>query len=297
MALLEAAVEAAIADPEPVFEYVAQEDPRVAGRALYVLVHVPQTLRRGVLEALKHPDSGVRVSALAYSAPCRDDSAIQDAVVDIIVNDPSSSVRYHAIQDFRGTFRKAANSEIRERVVLQLATRLRQYDARSLRLIVELLGEIAEPGDSALMQRLSSLYEDADSLPTKKRGSLMIRLQFALANLGDERAFAQFAEAIDSAPIDERLAHLELLERFRPTPQTLEWVIRLLDDDTEIQNVAPSHLPAKIFRKTRDFAVSALGYWFEDFPVETRARRTYESEEVALARQWLDERLKSGEAP
>jgi hypothetical protein len=191
-----------------------------------------------------------------------------------------------------------------------------------------MLGQIAEPGNGAVLQAIAETRRQADArfLPADPREQKIAELRaqgvpnpetvvppgrlrdpaevygerdrvlevalFAEANLGDANAFATYSNDIFTGPRELRVSHLRLLPRLRVTKSALDLALRLLNDRTPIAEHGPAESSHKEHRRTCDFAVEALGQWFPELAKLTRPPRIYRDEDIAKARSFTEEAIR-----
>jgi len=284
--------------------YLSHEDPRVRECALWLLCQTPEAAPNALVNAMRSTDEFLNRAGVAWAKPFMGNPGVQEAWINCFTQrlresnplDAGYNVLIHLDPDVRAA--------MAEDLVRKILRSLESYDARCSRIMVMIIGELSAPGDVGAIRRLMELSREAEGdLPPrwrspwgaedtqKDRNRLLVALEFALANLGDEESFQQYAVTVLGGQPEARVSRLSVLGRFRLTRSILQLVAGLLDDRAPLRNVTPSHVPSLVYKRSCDFAVDAVVTWFPGFPIKGHESFVYGDEELAQAREWLQARL------
>lgn len=321
-ASFEQAVALGLDSADAIEAYMEHPNGGVRQRAVYLVARIPQAAPHALEKALRSTDFDLRYAATASIGKYLENPDVAEAFGASLVGKPyESAIAGEAraqITGLNNVSRQRCARVILDQILPVLvesvpdSTTSYSPNPQAIREFVLTVGLLSTPGDVTALSALQSLSTSAQArfyahpalngihVGERQRNLdwVLEAIQFAEANLGRKEALAAYADDIRNGGIDTRQSRLKLLADFHPTVPVLQLATVLLHDFTEVQNVAPSHAPNPIMKRTCDFAVTALKHWYDDFPSAGNERRKYindwrryTDEELDEARTWLKNKL------
>jgi hypothetical protein len=330
---LDALVQMGPAVAEEVKPYLALSNPLARSRAMYTLSRMPGIGPEVVAASLRSHDYYQRDCAATHAGPLLADPRVSQAFVDCVMNEPhGSQLVERAIEFSLLTAKLPARRQVSAELIPRVIEALRVppalgidpgAEARWAAQMILLLAQVADPGDSRVLDALARFRAEAESRfvgpadrqrsyfqeEMRRRGdphaevlarfiplesvaqmrnrydSVFNTIIFGQANLGDTNALAEYATDVLSGSPETKLVRLKLLPRFNPSAHIMDLAVRLLEDTTQIERDSPVGAPIPEFRRTCDLAIDALGGWCPELKEMTRGKRIYRDNEIQRARQ------------
>jgi hypothetical protein len=286
-------------------------------RALYVLSQIPEVARESIIDSLRSPHDGLRLAALELAEPFL--AAGDREVIDHWTGAFCSVVGYAYELPSRFALVSRLDEETRADVTAKIvecvAGNLPKYSLNHMYVMVRFLGQVADPGDEAVITAirkaagpgnarftggLDALLKDRS--PDDNRPLEVIAVDAlhmnrvaeacreALANLGDVEALAAFILDMRSEPAEVRLRRIRSLPKMRPHSELLHASLEILSDQSVIGEQGGGAAPRQPLRAC-DAMVKVLSQWFTDFPLPRRFITKCTNEELGEAKIWLAQKM------
>ncbi len=288
--------------------YLRDENVSVRQGALEILSRIPDAAPEALKSALLGTDGQMRATAIIFSRPYLANARLREAWANCAAEGLACCSIAQHVYDALHHVDEDTRTAIKRELIPRLVPRLNSMDANRARVMILFVGEFAAADDASTKQALAGLRLQLErempeqwsrnSFPVeieRRSTDFKIALDFALANLGDAGAIQRFASMFQDRSNRDRLAYLKLLKSFRPSPRLLTEMRLLLDDRSDVQNIAPSHMDHARYKHACDFAIEALSAWYREFPVRMTQWGVYSQDEHTIARTWVDSRLVSNE--
>ena len=279
--------------------YLQDPDRAVKSRALTVLSRIDGVGSKYVLRALRSDDPIMQDLGAMHARNFPSDPDVAKALCKRVMQDGESFVRRAALGVLSEHMATADTRKAAQAMMPQIVKDLGSYDLPLARACVFFLGRYAKKGDQDVLHALNELQTSVEnkqhpgvarldrSDAGNRRGIKVLQaIKVAEAGLGYEDAFRKLSDHVSKESKD-RSTYLRLLVHLRPSPQSIELLAALLEDETEVEQLAQSHLPFTVYRRTCDLVADAVGAWYPDAPGLHVGSRIYPADELDALRQWL----------
>jgi hypothetical protein len=281
--------------------YLYQGGHQARESALWVLSRIPEAATGVLIRCMESEDVFLRSDGLRHAASWLQNADVRDAWVDCFAGEfgglNAHETAYPVVEGLDFETYQAIAPEL----VSSILARLGSYDARSTRIMVEVLGRLGEPEDRHVLDALAQLRAAAEMAPPDRwtsswmtpesaeehRKNILNAIVFSQASLGDANGRADYSRWVKAEDPKEKLTAAKYLIKLKPSDYATETALVLLTDETPLEPWTPSHMEEEILGRACDFAVRALATWYEgECPAGAIPSVVYSDQILAQVRQW-----------